>query len=60
MPDFDDDEYESFDLEDSGDDSDAEADAVDLDGSEDDDLDGIQYRPDAKGHNRPLASAGVE
>ena len=43
MPDFDDDEYESFDLEDSGDDSDsnsdAEVDAVDLDGSEDDDLD---------------------
>jgi len=38
MPDFDDDEYESFDLEDSGDDSDAEADAVD-DGTEDDDLD---------------------
>jgi putative tRNA adenosine deaminase-associated protein len=38
MPDFDDDEYESFDLEDSGDDSDAEADAVD-DGPEDDDLD---------------------
>jgi putative tRNA adenosine deaminase-associated protein len=36
MPDFDDDEYESFDLEDSGDDSDAEA--VD-DGPEDDDLD---------------------
>lgn len=36
MPDFDDDEYESFDLEDSGDDSDAEA--VD-DGTEDDDLD---------------------
>src|ERR687897_44508 len=34
MPDFDDDEYESFDLEDSGDDSDAEA-----DGTEDDDLD---------------------
>src|SRR5215212_11989675 len=41
MPDFDDDEYESFDLEDSGDDSDSdsEVDAVDLDGSEDDDLD---------------------
>src|SRR5829696_6573971 len=43
MPDFDDDEYESFDLEDSGDDSDpdsdAEVDAVDLDGTEDDDLD---------------------
>ena len=38
MPDFDDDEYESFDLEDSGDDSDAEGDAVD-DGPEDDDLD---------------------
>ena len=38
MPDFDDDEYESFDLEDSGDDSDAEADAVD-DGPDDDDLD---------------------
>lgn len=38
MPDFDDDEYESFDLEDSGDDSDAEAEAVD-DGTEDDDLD---------------------
>ncbi len=38
MPDFDDDEYESFDLEDSGVDSDAEADAVD-DGSDDDDLD---------------------
>ena len=38
MPDFDDDEYESFDLEDSGDDSNAEADAVD-DGPEDDDLD---------------------
>ena len=38
MPDFDDDEYESFDLEDSGDDSDAEADAAD-DGTEDDDLD---------------------
>ena len=38
MPDFDDDEYESFDLEDSGDDSDAEADAVD-NGTEDDDLD---------------------
>jgi putative tRNA adenosine deaminase-associated protein len=43
MPDFDDDEYESFDLEDSGDDSDSdsdsEVDAVDLDGPEDDDLD---------------------
>src|SRR5215216_3735260 len=43
MPDFDDDEYESFDLEDSGDDSDsdsdADVDAVDLDGPEDDDLD---------------------
>src|SRR5829696_5219294 len=41
MPDFDDDEYESFDLEESGDDSDsdAEVDAVDLDGPEDDDLD---------------------
>jgi putative tRNA adenosine deaminase-associated protein len=38
MPDFDDDEYESFDLEDSGDDSDAEAEGVD-DGTEDDDLD---------------------
>ena len=42
MPDFDDDEYESFDLEDSGDDSDDsddEADAVDLEGPDDDDLD---------------------
>src|SRR5215203_1804030 len=40
MPDFDDDEYESFDLEESGDDSDsdAEVDAVDLDGPEDDEL----------------------
>jgi putative tRNA adenosine deaminase-associated protein len=37
MPDFDDDEYESFDLEESGDDSDAEADVDE--GSEDDDLD---------------------
>jgi putative tRNA adenosine deaminase-associated protein len=38
MPDFDDDEYESFDLEDSGDDSEAEAEPDDLDASDEDDL----------------------
>ena len=38
MPDFDDDEYESFDLEDSGDDSEAEAESDDLDASDEDEL----------------------
>jgi putative tRNA adenosine deaminase-associated protein len=38
MPDFDDDEYESFDLEDSGDDSDEEAESDDLDASDEDEL----------------------
>jgi putative tRNA adenosine deaminase-associated protein len=38
MPDFDDDEYESFDLEDSGDDSEAEAESDDLDTSDEDEL----------------------
>jgi putative tRNA adenosine deaminase-associated protein len=38
MPDFDDDEYESFDLEDSGDDSESEAESDDLDASDDDEL----------------------
>jgi putative tRNA adenosine deaminase-associated protein len=38
MPDFDDDEYESFDLEDSGDDSDEEAESEDLDASDEDEL----------------------
>ena len=38
MPDFDDDEYESFDLEDSGDDSEAEAESDDLDAGDEDEL----------------------
>jgi putative tRNA adenosine deaminase-associated protein len=38
MPDFDDDEYESFDLEDSGDDSEAEAESDDLGANDEDDL----------------------
>ena len=38
MPDFDEDEYESFDLEDSGDDSEAEAESDDLDAGDEDEL----------------------